>query len=98
MDTIQEQKLRFYVRVAGYALLAVLVLGTFWQVRHIWPPFFVAFVMAIARVPYEVLGASSRTKVRAPFWESGIELRLHPPEKKSNSIDRTLSSLASADV
>lgn len=51
LDAAQQRTLRFTGVLAGYALLAGLLLLVFWQVRGILPPFFVAFVIAIALAP-----------------------------------------------
>lgn len=43
--------LRITGTLAGWLLLAALVLYGCWAVRAVWPPFFVAFVMAVALAP-----------------------------------------------
>ncbi len=51
MDTVQLRTLRFLGTLSVYALLALAAFWVLWQVRSILPPFFVAFVMAIALAP-----------------------------------------------
>jgi predicted PurR-regulated permease PerM len=51
LDSSQRRSLRLVIVLAGYALLAYLLLMVLWQVRSILPPFFVAFVIAIALAP-----------------------------------------------
>ena len=51
LDRQQRRWLRFLAVLVGYVALGALVLWTLWQIRAIWPPFFVAFVIAIALAP-----------------------------------------------
>lgn len=47
----QRQTLRFLATVGAYLLLTAGMLWVAWQVRHLFAPFFVAFVIAIALAP-----------------------------------------------
>jgi hypothetical protein len=51
LDEPQRRSLRFLAVLLAYGLLAGVVLWALWVVRRIWPPFFVAFVIAIALAP-----------------------------------------------
>lgn len=51
MDSAQRRTLHFIAVLTGYALLGGTLLWLFWALRAIWPPFFVAFVLAIALAP-----------------------------------------------
>ena len=64
MTPSQRQTLRFLAVVAGDLLLASIALWTLWQVRGLLPPFFVAFVMAIALAPIV-------DKLQARGWPRG---------------------------
>lgn len=51
MDNAQKRLIRFAATLVAYGLLLALALWILWQVRRIWPPLFVAFVLAIALAP-----------------------------------------------
>ena len=64
MTPSQRQTLRFLAVVAGYLLLAGVALWALWRVRGLLPPFFVAFVMAVALAPIV-------DKLQARDWPRG---------------------------
>lgn len=50
-EEAQRSLLRFLKKTAGYALLFAAGCWLLWQMRHILPPFFVAFILAITLAP-----------------------------------------------
>ncbi len=65
MTDSQMQTLRFLRTLAAYLLLGLGVLWLVWQVRHLFAPFFVAFVLAIAIAPLV-------DRLQARGWPRGL--------------------------
>ena len=65
MTDSQRQTLRFLRTVAAYLLLSLGLLWLVWQVRHLFAPFFIAFILAIAIAPVV-------DRLQARGWPRGL--------------------------